>query len=155
MWVQGRERALVDVPLPCPGQLLGSLLLLGMLLLLLLPNSCASKTMLLLLLLFPQLLRWEQQSQRASMKEAMASKAPGPRRLKQDAVVLLDDIPPVMLEDVVPGCLHILYADVLLELSWMTMSKDEAKDDLRVREDRIAEDACSMNRALMKPSKML
>ena len=85
----------------------------------------------------------------------MAGKAPGPRRLKQDAVALFEDIPPVMLEDVVLDCLHVLYADVLLELSWMTMSKDEAKDDLRVREDPIAEDACSMNWALVKPSKML
>ena len=140
MWVQERERAHSDAPLSCPGMLLGML-----------PpspplrNRCKAlrRMMSLPLLLLPQLLRWEQQPQRASMKPMLAGKAPGARRLKQDDPQELDDIPSVMLEDVVGGCLQIrgcdahpcLQDDVLPSMFLMTMSKDLAKEDLVECED--------------------
>ena len=140
-----------------PGMLLGMLLPLGMLLmpLLLRRASCASKSMLLLLLLFPQLLRWEQQPQRASMKEAMASKAPGPRRLDEDGPRELDDIVVAIPVDALDVNLHIRWNDVLLTVSMMTMQEGLSRDDLGDHADPIVEDVCSMNWALMKPSKML
>ena len=84
----------------------------------------------LLLLLLPQLLRWEQQPQRALMKPMLAGKAPGARRLKQDAPQELDDIPLAMLEDVVGGCLRVLPTMFL-----MTMSKDLSKVRLAIDAD--------------------
>ena len=92
----------------------------------------------LLLLLLPQLLRWQQEQQLASKEVSMAGKAPGPRRLDEDDLRELDDIPPVMLEDVVGGCLRsrkrdahpCLQDDVLPTMFLMTVSKDLAKDDL-------------------------
>ena len=104
----------------------------------------------LLLLLLPQLLRWEQQPQRALMKPAMAGKAPGPRRLDEDDPQELDDIPLVMLRDVVGGCLQIrkrnahqcLQDDVLLMMSPM-MSKDLSTDDLGVR--RVPQDVLHLS----------
>ena len=81
----------------------------------------------LLLLLLPQLLRWQQEQQLASKEVSMAGKAPGPRRLDEEDPQELDDIPLVMPDDVVGGCLRVLPTMFL-----MTMSKDLSKVRLAI-----------------------
>ena len=108
------------------------------------------KTMLLLLLLlFPQLLRWEQQPQRASMKEAMASKAPGPRRLDESGPRELDDIVMAIPVDALDGRVYLPRLDVLLTASTMSMQEVDANDGLRVRED------LGVNSIVMIPSRVM
>ena len=85
----------------------------------------------------------------------MASKAPGPRRLDVDGPRELDDIVVAIPVDALDVNLHIRWNDVLLTVSMMTMQEGLSRDDLGDHADPIVEDACSMNWALMKPSKML
>ena len=60
----------------------------------------------------------------------LAGKAPGARRLKQDSPQELDDIPLVMLEDVVGGCLQIRERDAHPCLQDDVSSEDVLDDDV-------------------------
>ena len=78
----------------------------------------------------------------------MATGLPRARRLGEDGPRELDDIPPLIQEDVATDCLHVLCDGVLLTVS-MTMSEVDATDDLRVRED------LDVDSILMIPSRVM